>query len=47
MVSILAYTLELRWNHMDKARMHLSSSQKLLADANQNPKESKWVSEFV
>ena len=47
MVSILAYGLELRLNHTDKARIHLSSSQKLLADANQNPQDSKRVSEFV
>ena len=47
MVSILAYGLELRSNHTDKARLHLSSSQKLLANANQNPQDSKRVSEFV
>ena len=47
MVSILAYLLELRWIHTDQARMHLRSCQRLLADADQNPQNSKGVSEFV
>ena len=45
--SFLAYALELRWNHVEKARIHLASCQKLLADADQNPEDSKSISEFV
>ena len=47
MVSILAYGFELRSNHTDIARIHLSSSQKLLANATQNSQDSKRVSEYA